>query len=39
MSSIPAMLYREGKIRATNITFVFWDISIRSFICWCSAWE
>jgi len=26
MSSIPAMLYREGKIRATNITFVFWDV-------------
>ncbi|MGH9746088.1 MAG: ABC transporter permease [Candidatus Acidiferrales bacterium] len=26
MSSIPAMLYREGKIRATNITFVFWDL-------------
>src|ERR1700740_1773208 len=20
------MLYREGKIRATNITFVFWDL-------------
>jgi ABC-2 type transport system permease protein len=26
MSSISAMLYREGKIRATNITFVFWDL-------------
>src|SRR6202047_3725517 len=26
MSSIPAMLYRETKIRATNITFVFWDL-------------
>ena len=26
MSSISAMLYRETKIRATNITFVFWDL-------------
>jgi ABC-2 type transport system permease protein len=26
MSSISAMLYREGKIRATNLTFVFWDL-------------
>ena len=26
MSSITAMLYREGKIRATNVTFVFWDL-------------
>jgi ABC-2 type transport system permease protein len=26
VSSISAMLYREGKIRATNITFVFWDL-------------
>ena len=26
MSAMSAMLYREGKIRATNITFVFWDL-------------
>jgi ABC-type transport system involved in cytochrome c biogenesis permease component len=26
VSSISAMLYRETKIRATNITFVFWDL-------------
>jgi ABC-2 type transport system permease protein len=26
MSSISAILYREGKIRATNLTFVFWDL-------------
>jgi ABC-2 type transport system permease protein len=26
MSSISAMLYREAKIRATNVTFVFWDL-------------
>jgi ABC-type multidrug transport system permease subunit len=25
MSAIRAMLYRESKIRATNVTFVFWD--------------
>jgi ABC-type multidrug transport system permease subunit len=25
MSAISAILYREGKIRATNIIFVFWD--------------
>jgi ABC-2 type transport system permease protein len=25
MSAISAMLYRESKIRATNVTFVFWD--------------
>jgi ABC-2 type transport system permease protein len=25
MSAISAMLYREGKIRATNVIFVFWD--------------
>ncbi|HTS12425.1 MAG TPA: ABC transporter permease [Candidatus Limnocylindrales bacterium] len=25
MSAITAMLYRESKIRATNVTFVFWD--------------
>ncbi|HUJ31400.1 MAG TPA: ABC transporter permease [Candidatus Acidoferrum sp.] len=25
MSAITAILYREGKIRATNVTFVFWD--------------
>jgi ABC-2 type transport system permease protein len=26
MSSISAILYREGKIRGTNLTFVFWDL-------------
>ena len=26
MSSISAILYREGTIRATNLTFVFWDL-------------
>ena len=26
MSSIGAMFYREGKIRATNLIFIFWDI-------------
>jgi ABC-2 type transport system permease protein len=26
MSSISAILYREVKIRATNLTFVFWDL-------------
>jgi ABC-type multidrug transport system permease subunit len=26
MSPMTAMLYREGKIRATNVTFVFWDL-------------
>src|SRR6478672_12176254 len=25
MSAISAILYREGKIRATNMIFVFWD--------------
>jgi ABC-type multidrug transport system permease subunit len=25
MSAMTAMLYRESKIRATNVTFVFWD--------------
>jgi ABC-type multidrug transport system permease subunit len=25
MSAVTAMLYRESKIRATNVTFVFWD--------------
>jgi hypothetical protein len=25
MPAISAMLYREAKIRATNIIFVFWD--------------
>jgi ABC-type multidrug transport system permease subunit len=25
MSAITAILYRESKIRATNVTFVFWD--------------
>ena len=26
MNAIWAMLYREGKIRTTNITFIFWDL-------------
>ncbi|HKV06220.1 MAG TPA: ABC transporter permease [Candidatus Acidoferrales bacterium] len=26
MSPMAAMLFREGKIRATNVTFVFWDL-------------
>jgi ABC-2 type transport system permease protein len=26
MSAITAMLYREGKIRATNVAFIFWDL-------------
>src|SRR5918912_1423468 len=24
--ALTAILYREGKIRATNITFIFWDL-------------
>ena len=26
MTAISAMLYREGKIRVTNLTFIFWDL-------------
>ncbi len=26
MSTIGAMFYREGKIRATNLIFIFWDV-------------
>ena len=26
MSAIAAILYREGKIRVTNLTFIFWDL-------------
>lgn len=26
MSAIAAVLYREGKIRATNLSFLFWDL-------------
>jgi ABC-2 type transport system permease protein len=26
MSTLVAVLYREGLIRATNVTFIFWDI-------------
>jgi ABC-2 type transport system permease protein len=26
MGPLGAILYREGKIRATNITFIFWDL-------------
>lgn len=26
MSALAAVFYREGKIRATNLTFIFWDL-------------
>ncbi len=26
MTAISAVMYREGKIRATNLTFIFWDV-------------
>jgi ABC-2 type transport system permease protein len=26
MTAIAAVMYREGKIRATNLTFIFWDV-------------
>jgi ABC-type transport system involved in cytochrome c biogenesis permease component len=26
MSAVDAMLYREAKIRATNLVFIFWDV-------------
>jgi ABC-2 type transport system permease protein len=26
MSALGAVMYREGKIRATNLTFIFWDV-------------
>jgi ABC-2 type transport system permease protein len=26
MTAIGAVLYREGRIRATNVTFIFWDV-------------
>src|SRR5262249_58401394 len=26
MSALGAILYREGKIRTTNLTFIFWDV-------------
>jgi ABC-2 type transport system permease protein len=26
VSALTAVMYREGKIRATNITFIFWDL-------------
>ena len=26
MSAVAAMFYREGKIRVTNLTFIFWDL-------------
>ena len=26
MSGIGAMMYREARIRATNVTFIFWDV-------------
>ena len=25
-SALAAVMYREGKIRATNVTFIFWDV-------------
>jgi hypothetical protein len=24
--ALAAVMYREGKIRATNLTFIFWDV-------------
>ena len=26
MSALTAIMYREGKIRSTNVTFIFWDL-------------
>ncbi len=26
MKALAAVMYREGKIRATNVTFIFWDL-------------
>jgi ABC-2 type transport system permease protein len=26
MNALTAVMYREGKIRATNVTFIFWDL-------------
>ena len=26
MTAINAMVYREAKIRATNLVFIFWDV-------------
>jgi ABC-2 type transport system permease protein len=26
MGALAAVMYREGKIRATNVTFIFWDL-------------
>jgi ABC-2 type transport system permease protein len=26
MSALGAILYREGKVRVTNVTFIFWDL-------------
>ncbi len=26
MAAIAAVFYREGKIRLTNLTFIFWDL-------------
>ncbi len=26
MTALGAVMYREGKIRATNVTFIFWDV-------------
>ena len=31
MAAITAILYREGKIRATNITFMLWDLGFPLF--------
>jgi ABC-2 type transport system permease protein len=27
MSALPAVVFREAKIRATNLTFIFWDLA------------
>ena len=26
LQALLAVMYREGKIRATNVTFIFWDL-------------
>ena len=26
MRALAAVMYREGMIRATNLTFIFWDV-------------
>ena len=38
VSALSAIMYREGKIRATNLTFIFWDLFLSVGTCSCSAW-